>query len=391
MQWMEQPLAELNSQSLLRTIHPSSSIGGTAGRIVRDRRELLDLSSNDYLGLSQHTAIKEAMIHSLQEEGCGAGSSRLINGNREGYAQLEEALAQWLGADTAVVFGSGYMCNIGTIAALAGRGDAVFSDRLNHASIVDGIQLSRAEHIRYRHNDMDHLESLLKKHEGARRKWIVTDAIFSMDGDAALLRELVELKHRYNAGLIVDEAHSGGMYGAEGQGLAAELGLSEHIDVHIGTFSKSFGVYGAYAAGTSTLRRWLINKARPLIYSTALPPSVIAGARQALKLIRHDREQADKVRQLALSFRETLSRAGLTVIGRSDCPIVPVITGDPETAVRFRDELLQEGIAASAIRTPTVPADAARVRFSLSSAHTRQELQQAAAAIIGIAGRIGLG
>ncbi|WP_174818554.1 8-amino-7-oxononanoate synthase [Paenibacillus kobensis] len=390
MEWMEQPLAELKEQSLLRSIRPSAAIVGKAGRIVRDGRELLDLSSNDYLGLSQHASIKEAMIQSLQEEGCGAGASRLISGSRLGYEQLEAALAQWHGTDAAVVFGSGYMCNVGTIAALAGREDALFSDRLNHASIVDGAVLSRAEHIRYKHNDLDHLESLLKKHGSARRRWIVTDAIFSMDGDAAPLRELVELKYRYNAGLIVDEAHSGGVYGAEGQGLAAELGLSGHIDVHIGTFSKSFGVYGAYAAGSHTLRSWLVNKARPLIYSTALPPSVIAGVQRALLLIRQERQRADAVRGHARLFRETFTRAGLQVTGQPDCPVVPVMTGDAESAIRLSEELLLAGIAASAIRTPTVPANASRVRFSLSSAHSGQELQEALSAVMNITSRMGM-
>jgi len=387
---MEQPLAALKEQSLLRTIRPSAVATGKAGRIVREGRELLDLSSNDYLGLSQHPAVKEAMIQSLLEEGCGAGASRLISGSREGCEQLEETLAQWHDAEAAVVFGSGYMCNVGAISALAGREDAVFSDRLNHASIVDGVVLSRAEHIRYRHADPDHLESLLKKQRGSRRRWIVTDAVFSMDGDAAPLRELIELKYRYDAGLIVDEAHSGGIYGAEGQGLAAELGLAEHVDVHIGTFSKSFGVYGAYAAGSRTLRSWLVNKARPLIYSTALPPSVVAGVRQSLHLIRHERRRAAEVRRLAVTFRKTLASEGLRVLGRPDCPIVPVVTGDPNAALRFSEELVLAGIAASAIRPPTVPVSAARVRFSLSGAHSEQDMQEALAAIVHIAGRIGL-
>jgi 8-amino-7-oxononanoate synthase len=212
-----------------------------------------------------------------------------------------------------------------------------------------------------------------------------------MDGDAAPLQELVELKHRYQAGLIVDEAHGGGVYGPNGQGLAAELDVAGEIDVHIGTFSKSFGIYGAYAACNETTRRWLINKARPLIYSTALPPAVTAGAKRALELIVQERWRSIQARSSALTFREQLRSAGLRVEGKPDCPIVPLIVGDSQTALRFSAALEQEGIAASAIRPPTVPADTARIRFSLSAAHTEQDLQEAIDAIARIAVSLGVG
>ncbi|EFM11741.1 8-amino-7-oxononanoate synthase [Paenibacillus curdlanolyticus YK9] len=376
-QWMAEQLEQLKHQSQFRKITTTQAANGAAGHLMRDGHSLLNMSANDYLGLSQHPDIAAAMIESLQADGVGAGASRLITGSSAPYARLEAALAGWHGCEAALVFGNGYMCNLGTIAALAGRGDVVLSDRLNHASIVDGIQLSRAEHVRYRHLDLEHLESLLVKHRDARRIWIVTDAIFSMDGDAAPLTELVELKQRYGAGLIVDEAHSGGIYGPRGQGLAAELGVSSAIDVHIGTFGKSFGVYGAYVAGSAALCKWLVNKARPLIYSTALPPSVVAGTLCSLHIVQRERWRAERVRAAARKFRHSLDEAGINTSGRTDCPIIPVIVGSSDSALRFSKQLEQHRILASAIRPPTVPDHTARIRFSLSASHSELELDEA--------------
>ncbi|MWC30092.1 8-amino-7-oxononanoate synthase [Paenibacillus sp. MMS18-CY102] len=383
--WMAEQLEELKLQSQFRKIPTAQLASEASGQLIRNGQAMLNMSSNDYLGLSHHSAIAAAMEESLQADGVGAGASRLITGSSAPYAKLEAALASWHGCEAALVFGNGYMCNLGTIAALAGRGDVVLSDRLNHASIVDGIQLSRAEHVRYRHLDLGHLESLLIKHRDARRIWIVTDAIFSMDGDAAPLQELVALKQRYGAGLIVDEAHSGGIYGPQGQGLAAELGVAHAIDVHIGTFGKAFGVYGAYVAGSATLCNWLTNKARPLIYSTALPPSVVAGTLSALGIVQRERWRSERVRMAAQRFRSSLAEAEIPTIGRSDCPIVPVILGSSESALRFSQQLEQHQILAAAIRPPTVPGHTSRIRFSLSAAHSELELNQALQAIIQMA------
>ncbi|MFC5702405.1 8-amino-7-oxononanoate synthase [Cohnella faecalis] len=380
MKWMEDELALLAGASLERSLRDTVPVPGRAGYAVRGERRLLNLSSNDYLGLSQHPAILEAIRQSLPAEGGGAGASRLVTGNRSPYSRLEEALAAWQNREAALVFANGYMANCGVIQAVVGRGDAVFSDRLNHASIVDGIVLSRAEHARYRHNDMEHLRQLLHKHRDKRRKLIVTDAVFSMDGDRAPLRELVELKREYGANLMVDEAHSGGIYGERGEGLCSELGLGDEVDIHMGTFSKSFGVYGAYVCGSRTLIRWLVNKARPLIYSTALPPSILAGISTALELVQTERWRRDKLVASCLLFRSSLSAAGFHV-GHGDSPIVPVIIGDNDRALRFSEALEENGIAAVAIRPPTVPDGTARIRFSLSADHSEAELTDAVSVI----------
>lgn len=389
LKWMEKELAALSEKALERSLTSSTPVQGRPGYMMRGERVLLNLSSNDYLGLAGHPVIIEAMRHALLIEGAGSGASRLVTGNRLPYHQLEEALAAWQKSEAALVFANGYSANIGVIQALVNRGDVVFSDQLNHASIVDGIQLSRAEHARYRHNDMEHLRLLLNKHRDKRRKLIVTDAIFSMDGDCARLHELVALKHEYGAMLMVDEAHSGGIYGPRGEGLCHGLGLSDDVDVHMGTFSKSFGVYGAYVCGSRTLIRWLINKARPLIYSTALPPSLLTGILEALALVQADHWRRERLSAASELFRFLLGKAGFEV-GAGDSPIVPVIVGDNVTALRFSSALDEEGIAAVAIRPPTVPDGTARIRFSLSAVHTDEELVDAAACIRKIGSQLGV-
>lgn len=377
MDWMERELDRLADKSQERYLLSCRPIRHCPGYMVRGERTLLNLSSNDYLGLAQHPAVIRAMRCSLHIEGAGSGASRLVSGNHLPYALLEEALAVWQQSEAAVVFANGYMANIGVIQALVGRNDIVFSDRLNHASIVDGVMLSRAEHVRYRHNDMDHLRTLLNRFSGKRRKLIITDAVFSMDGDQALLYELVALKSQYGAMLMVDEAHSGGIYGKRGEGLSHHMGLSDAIDIHLGTFSKSFGVYGAYVCGSNTLIRWLINHARPLIYSTALPPSVISGISEALMLVQKEQWRRKRLGEGVKLFKSLLHQAGFN-IGGSDAPIIPVIVGDNASALQFSSALEAEGIAAVAIRPPTVPEGTARIRFSLSAVHTDDELADAA-------------
>jgi 8-amino-7-oxononanoate synthase len=389
MNWVEVELEALACKSLERSLRVSAPAPDRSGYTMRGERMLLNLSANDYLGLAQHPAIIEAMRNALLTEGAGSGASRLVTGNRPPYCRLEKALADWQKSEAALVFANGYMANLGVISALAGRGDVVFSDRLNHTSMIDGITLSRAEHARYRHNDMEHLRLLLNKHRGARRKLIVTDAVFSMDGDKALLHELVALKHEYGAMLMVDEAHSGGVYGARGEGLCHETGVQEDVDVHMGTFSKAFGVYGAYVCGSRTLKRWLVNKARPIIYSTALPPSVVAGVIEALVLVQTGHRRRERLAEASRQFRSALCKEGFDV-GPGDSPIVPVIVGDNDTALRFSFGLEAEGIVAVAIRPPTVPDGTARIRFSLSAAHTKEDLIDAVDRISRIAHSIGV-
>lgn len=390
MRWMENELEALAEQALARTLRSTAPVPGRPGWVIRGGRALLNLSGNDYLGLSQHPAIVEAMRDSLEAGGgSGSGASRLVTGNLPEFGRLEKALAEWQQCESALVLSSGYTANCGVIASLVGRGDVVFSDRLNHASIVDGIGWSRAEHARYRHNDMEHLRWLLGKYRGARRKLIVTDAVFSMDGDAARLQELAELKREHGALLMVDEAHSGGLYGPYGEGLGHALGVNRDVDVHMGTFGKAFGVYGAYVCGSETLIRWLTNKARPLIYSTALPAHLIAGILRALEVVQSEHEGRKRLAMASNRFRSALAQAGFRT-RRGDSPIVPLLVGDNAATVRFGEALEDAGIAAVAIRPPTVPAGTARIRFSMSSAHTLDELNDSVSRICEIGRKLGV-
>jgi 8-amino-7-oxononanoate synthase len=260
--------------------------------------------------------------------------------------------------------------------------DAVFSDQWNHASIVDGIRMSKARKYIYRHLDPDHLESLLKTadQQGAGRKLIVTDTVFSMDGDVAPLRDLVELKKRYDAALVVEDAHGGGVFGDEGKGMAHELGVDREIDLYMGTFSKAFGVYGAYVAGKRDWIRYLINKCRPFIYTTALPPVIIAGIRASLRLVRDADRLRRELRQKSGWFRRQLTGLGLDVAG-SATQIIPVVVGENEQALLFSHRLQEQGVLSVAIRPPTVPAGTARLRFSLMANHREEDLRQAIEAI----------
>ncbi|MGO4106536.1 8-amino-7-oxononanoate synthase [Paenibacillus sp. YAF4_2] len=389
MEWMEKELELWSGASLERSLRESGVAQETPSYVLRNERALINLSSNNYLGLADHPAIIEAMRVALLSEGVGSGASRLVTGNRFPYVQLEQALAEWQRCDAALVIANGYMANSGVISALVGRGDVVFSDRLNHASIVDGVVLSRAEHARYRHNDMEHLRTLLKKYRDHGRKLIVTDAVFSMDGDQAHLRELVSLKQEYGALLMVDEAHSGGIYGRHGEGLCHDLGLHDQVDIHMGTFSKSFGVYGAYICGSHTLIRWLVNAARPLIYSTALPPSLVVGISKALELVISDHWRREKLLAVSQLFRSSLKHSGF-IIGDGDSPIIPLIVGNNEATLRFSHALEEKGIAAVAIRPPTVPDGTARIRFSLSALHSDRELMDAADCIRSIGHQMGV-
>ncbi|MGW9126898.1 8-amino-7-oxononanoate synthase [Paenibacillus chitinolyticus] len=390
MSWIDNELRALEDESLERTLTDTGVSRALPGYLMRGGQTLLDLTSNDYLGLSRHPDIAEAMRGALREKcGSGAAASRLLTGNRPPYSELEAELASWQKKEASLVFANGYMANLGTIRALVGRGDTVFSDRLNHASITDGIILSRAEHVRYRHNDVEHLEHLLKKSDKVGRKLIVTDSIFSMDGDSAPLHKLVELKHNYGAMLMVDEAHAEGVYGPSGEGLCHAMDVHREADVIMGTFSKAFGVYGAHITGSRTLIRWLVNKARPLVYSTALPPSVAAGIFRALGIVQTAHDRRNHLREVSHRFRRKLAQAGLSVMP-GDSPIVPVIAGSSRDSLRLCEALERHGIAAPAIRPPTVPAGSARVRFSLSAAHSDVVLDKAAESIVSAAEEAGI-
>jgi 8-amino-7-oxononanoate synthase len=384
--FFEESLAALDEQGLLRRLRPFQGVGPKL--ISPEGRELLNLCSNDYLGLAGNALLAEAAGRAARERGTGATASRLIVGDDPEYERLERSVAEHKGTEAALVLGSGYAANVGVIPALAGRGDAIFSDELNHASIVDGCRLSRAEVHPYRHRDVEHLEQLLRS-ASAARKLIVTDAVVSMDGDAAPLREIAELKERFGAALMVDEAHSAGVFGPHGEGYAHELGVAEQVDLHLGTFSKAFGVYGAYVAGRETWIRRLHNTCRSLIYSTALPPPLIAAAAAALQLVRDADEARRALHRKAERFRARLGDLGLDTCG-STTQIVPVLVGEPETALRLSAGLEARGVLAVAIRPPTVAAGTARLRCSLMATHEDADLERALDAVAETAQSLGL-
>jgi 8-amino-7-oxononanoate synthase len=368
-EWIDEELRGLDAALRRRRLVESKL--SPDGWIESGGERLLNLSSNDYLGLAAESADGAAT---------GAGASRLVVGNDPLYAHIEQRLALLKGAEAALVFGSGYLANIGIIPALVGRGDTVFSDRLNHASIVDGIQLSRARHVRYRHGDADHLAELLRSAGDSGRRLIVTESVFSMDGDTAPLKKIADLAAQHDAMLMVDEAHSGGLYGEAGCGLVGALGLSEVVDVQMGTFSKAYGCYGAYAVGSRSLIDLLVTRARSAIYTTALPPVVLQSIVESLDVVAAADERRKRLAENAEQFRSALAAGGLQVGGES--AIIPVIVGADKAALAAAEALRDAGIAAVAIRPPTVPEGTARIRFTVTAVHQPQALDDAATTIV---------
>jgi len=348
----------------------------------RGGARLVNLSSNNYLGLAGHPALIEAAARGAAG-GAGAGSSRLVAGSDSATAALEQKIAAFKGCEAALVVGSGYLANVGAIAALCDRDTAIFLDRLDHASIIDGARLSGARINRYRHLDLDHLEQLLEK-SGAARKLIVTDTIFSMDGDTAPLGELVELKDRFGALLVADDAHGGGVFGPHGEGYAHELGLADRIELQVGTFSKAFGVYGAYIAADRALIDHLVSTCRTLIYSTALPPAVVASIDVSLDLVAEADGRRRDLRAKSEHFRSRVLELGFDT-GASTTQIIPALVGSSERALELARSLEKRGVLAVAIRPPTVPAGQARIRFSLMATHSDEDLELALEALAGAA------
>ena len=375
-------LEELRGAGLYRRMRLVESPQGP--RVTLDGAEVLLLCSNNYLGLADHPRVRQAAADAAERFGAGAGASRLISGNMSMHCRLEERLAAFAGYEAALLFGSGYLANLGTIAALTGRGNAVFSDELNHARIIDGCRISRAERFVYRHADLEHLSWGLRK-EARQGGLIVTDAVFSMDGDVAPIAELLDLARHHRCLLMVDEAHATGALGPGGAGAVAEAGLSGEVDLIVGTLGKTLGSYGAYVCGSAKLVDLLINTARPFIFSTALPPPVIGAALAALALLEG---QPGLVKQLGRNgaiLREALADHGLQV-GPSRTQIVPVVVGEARRATALCERALEGGVFAQAIRPPTVPEGTSRLRLSAMANHRQDELRAAAGVIARAAG-----
>jgi 8-amino-7-oxononanoate synthase len=384
---IEERLAELERLGLDRRLRMVS--GPQGPRVLLDGEPVLLLCSNNYLGLADHPKVREAAADAAMRWGVGAGASRLVSGTMTVHRRLEERLADFEGAEACVLFGSGYLANLGAIGAIAGPGDAVFSDELNHASIIDGCRASRADVVVYRHCDTEHLERKLRRHDGEGRRLIVTDSVFSMDGDVAPLAEIVELAREYDAQILVDEAHATGALGEGGRGAVAAAGLQDEVDAIVGTLSKALGSYGAYVCGSEEMIRLLVNCARPLIFSTAPPPPAVAGALAALEILEERPHKVARLHAAARSLRDALAGEGFRVRA-GDMHIVPLVVGDDFDAVRLCQAALERGVFAQAIRPPTVPAGSARLRLAAMASHTTGELQTAAATLASAAHEIGL-
>jgi len=370
---IEEFLTRRAEDNLLRKLRPAGL--RKAGRIYFNAKRYFDFSSNDYLGLADHPEIKEAAEKAVQKYGLGSSASRLLSGDLEIHHLLERQIARLKGKESALFFNSGYQANVGIISSLYKTGDAIFSDRLNHASIIDGISLSKARFYRFGHNDSQHLETLLRKTNGKfRNRLIITETIFSMDGDRPPLREIVALKEKYGCKLMVDEAHATGIFGKDGGGVVAEEGLIDKVDLIMGTFGKALGGFGAYLACSKEIKQYLINTCRSFIYSTALPACVTAANLAALKFLKKEPFRREKLLENAAWFRDELKAAGFEVKGQSQ--IVPLIIGDTEKSVLLSEKLRDAGFWVLPIRPPTVPAGQSRLRFSLTYCHDRSILQQ---------------
>jgi 8-amino-7-oxononanoate synthase len=379
-------LAELRERGLYRRLRliegpqgPQVTVGG---------RAVLLLCSNNYLGLADHPKVREAAAEAALRWGAGAGASRLISGNMEPHRRLESALARFKGYESALLFGSGYLANTGTIAALAGKGEVVFSDELNHASIIDGCRLAAAETFVYRHGDLDHLAWGLRE-AGERAALIVSDGVFSMDGDVAPLPGLLELARRHGARLMIDEAHATGAIGPAGRGSVAAAGLSSEVDVVVGTLGKALGSYGAYVCADAEVVDFLVNRARPFVFSTAPPPPAVGAAIAALELLQDEPELVERLQANAATLRGGLAAEGLA-IDRSSSQIVPLRVGDAERTMELCELILERGVFAQGIRPPTVPEGSSRLRFTVMASHTPEELERAAKLVGAAARELGL-
>ena len=367
-------LQELRDEGLYRRMR---TVAGPQGsRVMLDGRRVLLLCSNNYLGFADHPRVRRAAAEAAMRYGVGAGASRLVSGNMTLHRRLEERLADFEQTERCLLFGSGYLANTGVIAALVQTGEVVFSDALNHASIIDGCRLSRAETFVYDHLDTEHLEWGLRE-AADRASLIVTDGVFSMDGDVAPLADIVELARRHDVRVLVDEAHATGALGPGGRGSVAAAGLEDEVDVIIGTLGKALGGYGAYACCDAETASFLVNTARTLIFSTGPSPPSAAAALAALELLQEEPRQVERLQRNARVLRETLSGQGFR-LPAGDTQIVPLVVGEPEVALELCERALERGVFAQAIRPPTVPAGTARLRLAAIATHTPAELAWAA-------------
>lgn len=382
MELIKQELAQLRANNLFRRLRRMDE--AQSARTIIDGKPVLLLASNSYLGLTTHPKLKAAAIDAVERYGTGAGGSRLTTGNFALHEELEAAIADFKETEAALVFNTGYMANVGVISALMGPEDMVFSDQYNHASIIDGCRLARTRAAVYRHKDMAHLARLLQEHHGARRKLIVTDGVFSMDGDIAPLDQITDLAERHAALVMVDDAHATGVLGVRGGGTTQHFGLKGRVHIQMGTLSKALASEGGYVAGNGDVIDYLRNKARSFIFSTALPPADLAAAKAALELISGDPALLKRLWANVRYLYAGLTAAGFRLLS-GETPILPLVTGDAVLTMRMAQRLLEEGLFAPGIRPPTVPPGTSRIRITVMATHSGPDLDEA----IAIFGKVG--
>jgi glycine C-acetyltransferase len=381
--YLNEELAKLDAQGLLQ--HIRTLEGPTGARARFDGRDVINLASNNYLGLSNHPRMNAAAARAASELGAGSGAVRTIAGTMTMHRELERRFAAFKHAEDAVMFQSGFTANAGTVAAILDKQDVIVSDRLNHASIIDGARLSRAEIKVFDHKDADHADRLLQESRAPdRRQLLITDGVFSMDGDIAPLPALVEVAERHGAIMMVDDAHASGVLGAGGAGTVDHFGLHGRVDVQVGTLSKAIGVLGGFIAGPRQLIEWLQNRGRPFLFSTSAPPPVVAACIEALDIIRDEPERLERLWSNTDAFKRGLHELGFDT-GASETPITPVITGDEEATQAFARRLFEGGVFCPAIVFPTVARGLARVRTIMTAEHTQDDLGQA----LEVFGRVG--
>ncbi len=370
--FLNETLDHLADRNLLRQMR---TLDGSQGRHVSiDGRNVLNFCSNNYLGLADDVRLSQAAMESLRVEGFGCGASRLVCGNLSSHIRLEEVMAKFKSTESCLLFNSGYTANVGIISSLFGRGDMIFSDKLNHASIIDGILLSGAEYKRYTHGNIHSLETMLKAAASLSKKLIVTDSVFSMDGDIAPLPDIVALAKKYDCAIMVDEAHALGVLGKQGKGAVEYFDLEGQIDIQMGTFSKAVGSFGAYCCGSKKLIDFLRNKARSFIYTTGLPPSVVAASLRGLEIVVQQPERRKELLAKTQIVCQALNHLGFDTLN-TQTPIIPIVVKDAALSMRFSQKLFEAGVFVSAIRPPTVPANTARLRVTVMATHTQQDLE----------------
>ncbi|MBT3181238.1 MAG: glycine C-acetyltransferase [Deltaproteobacteria bacterium] len=369
--FLKNDLKDLHESGLYNVIRTLEGANDPWVKINGEKR--LNLTCNNYLGLANHPEMVKAAKDAIDRYGVGAGAVRSIAGTMDLHIRLEEALAKFKGREACVVFQSGFVSNSGVIPAIIRKSDVIFSDELNHASVIDGCRLTKAPIMRYKHNNMEELENLIKENQQYERKYIVTDGVFSMDGDIADLKSVADLADKYDCVVIVDDAHGEGVLGKGGRGVVNHLGLGERIDVEVGTLSKAFGCAGGFVAGNKDLIEWIKQRGRPFLFSNALSPSEAAGCLKAVELLEKSEELVSTLWDNSKYFKASMNELGFD-IGHSDTPITPIMLGEASTAHGMSKKLFEEKVFAMALGYPTVPKGKARIRVMVSAGHSKDDL-----------------